>query len=28
VGETLADLELFDPRTFVDALVEIPDSAA
>ena len=28
VGETAADLELFDPRTFVDALVEVPDSAA
>jgi len=28
VGEQMADLELFDPKAFVDALVEVPRDAA
>jgi fused signal recognition particle receptor len=28
VGESLDDLELFDPQTFVDALVGVPENAA
>ncbi|TMK53325.1 MAG: signal recognition particle-docking protein FtsY [Actinobacteria bacterium] len=28
IGEQMADLELFDPKAFVDALVEVPGDAA
>ncbi|MEA2567975.1 MAG: fused signal recognition particle receptor, partial [Actinomycetota bacterium] len=28
IGEQMTDLELFDPKAFVDALVEVPRDAA